>query len=266
MSDPKSPYFSIEVMPPVEEIRNRLGEVFSREEEASLFLWAWPELFGWEQDLEWLFSPVVGQTWPGDVWGIDETGAMIIVETKKASRPEDPLRDFAGYISKRPVRGMNPLESNELILERWEKCLKMEMGFIKRFRDHLAHVIEWDGPHAGVVPYSRKRFAIQKWPDVYIERIIPRITRADYKDRVRGWLDKRGQSEGKVHFCGLFSATGNEQPRLSAQGRRNFEILRAEVSEDQVHWRVIGANLQQTGVIKTTGWKLQFDHSHPSQP
>ena len=76
MNDPTSPYYSVEVMPPTEESKAKLGKAFFREEEASLFLWAWPELFGWEQDFEWLFSPVVGQTWPGDVWGIDETGAL----------------------------------------------------------------------------------------------------------------------------------------------------------------------------------------------
>jgi hypothetical protein len=258
MNLPISPHFSIDIMPPAKEIREKLGKAFLREEEASLFLWAWRELLGWEQDFEWIFSPVVGQTWPGDVWGIDERGALLVVETKKASRAEDPLRDFVGYMDKKPVRGTNPARSTELILARWEDSLKMEMRFIERFRDHLSHESEWGGPHAGVVPYSRKRFAVQKWPEVYLERIVPRITSADYKDRVRRWLDKRGQGEGKVHFCGLFSATGNELPRLSAEGRRNSEQLRLEIGGDQVHWRAIGAYPQPNGILRLVGWMPQL--------
>src|SRR4051812_25154622 len=70
------------------------------EETASFWLFLWPDLLGWPRNITWLFSPVTGKTrYPGDLWGIDETGHLVVVETKlfqRATAP-DPFEDFVAY-------------------------------------------------------------------------------------------------------------------------------------------------------------------------
>src|SRR5438046_1174944 len=79
----------------------RQSEKLMHEEEAAVWLWylaaAWPSqpaLPGWPCSIEWIFSPVTGnKQWPGDVWGVDERGELVIVEGKMGDR-RDPFEDF----------------------------------------------------------------------------------------------------------------------------------------------------------------------------
>jgi hypothetical protein len=49
------------------------------EEEAIIWLWAKPSIFPWQRPRAWLFPPVTGKTrWPGDLWGIDSCGDLVI--------------------------------------------------------------------------------------------------------------------------------------------------------------------------------------------
>jgi hypothetical protein len=79
------PFFSVQWQTTSKLRADDWAETVFYEEEGTLMLWAWPELLGWKKDIEWLFSPVIGQTWPGDLWGVDESGALILVETKRAT-------------------------------------------------------------------------------------------------------------------------------------------------------------------------------------
>jgi hypothetical protein len=78
------------------------------EEIGTFWLWAWPDLLGWPFQITWLFSPVTGKSkWPGDLWGLDDRGNLLIVETKLARNdrgPQDPFKDFIGFEeSPRPI-------------------------------------------------------------------------------------------------------------------------------------------------------------------
>src|SRR5947209_2049040 len=65
------------------------------EEPGTFWLWAWPELLDWATEITWLFSPVTGKyPWPGDLWGVDASGQLILVETKKTGGPRDHFEDF----------------------------------------------------------------------------------------------------------------------------------------------------------------------------
>ena len=92
------------------------------EEQASLWIWAYPELLGWRREIRWLFSPVVGkQRFPGDLWGIDSNSNLIIVETKlaKTDKGQDPFVDFIAFEEDR-AKGLRI----DIIQMRWESLFK----------------------------------------------------------------------------------------------------------------------------------------------
>jgi hypothetical protein len=253
------PYASILHRPESEPLRSDPRTAFSMEEEATLLLWCWPELLGWANDLVWLFSPVVGKTWPGDLWGIDEGGNLVLVETKRATRPDDPMRDFVGYLSERPVRGLNPLFSFELVSARWERRLAQELSFIKR---SLASPVDrrwWNDTHPGVVPYSSKRFAARKWPNAYLDIVAPKLSDHSYEALVRSRLASRNWASGPVHYVGLFGVPESGSPRLSSSGRANLDLLMNEVGISNVHLRAIAANAAEGGQIQLTAWIPGFN-------
>jgi hypothetical protein len=128
------------------------------EECATLWLWAWPELLGWQRRIGWIFSPVVGKRpYPGDLWGIDEDGSIILVETKMGHR-QDPFEDFVGYETE---PGYGKLCQVEALSKRWSDLLKNERRFIEYLLPQLSTDISGTA-EKGVVPYSYKRFAVRR--------------------------------------------------------------------------------------------------------
>jgi hypothetical protein len=76
------------------------------EEEAIVWLWAKPSLLPWPRPVEWLFSPITGnKEWPGDLWGVDEDGELLIIENKilkRSGHHYDPFRTlFPTRVSRR---------------------------------------------------------------------------------------------------------------------------------------------------------------------
>jgi hypothetical protein len=261
MNQNKNSFFSTILHPRLNDKGASDREAFTREEEGSLFYWAWPELLGWKLDFEWLFSPVVGRTWPGDLWGIDEDGSLLLVETKRGDQAQDPMLDFVGYLEAQPVKGTNPLYSTNLVLERWNDLLKYELSFIRKSQDSDGDLNWWNDTHLGVVPYSSKRFAVCKWPTVYLDYIAPRIKAPTYKKKVRSWLDKRSKiSNPGVHFFGLFSVPPGGYPRLSTKGKENYLHLRNEVDDKTLHWRAVGINIVNADSAEIIGWDPHFDN------
>lgn len=236
-----------------------LGKVFNREEEATLLLWAWPELIGWRTSVDWLFSPVVGQKWPGDLWGIDQDSNLLLVETKKATRPQDPLKDFVDYLEKQPVRGQNPVTAVNLIKERWVKRLELERSFIRRSMEDTSNLAWWDDRHPGVVPYSSKRLATRKWRHVYLEQIAPSILDPQYISSIQARLRRRSRAGGEVHFIGLFSVAPGSSPRLSQRGDASLKELKRDHGPRHVHLRALGVRENDPDSIELVGWTPSFD-------
>jgi hypothetical protein len=78
--------------------RSRQPGLVHAEEAGTFWVWAWPEILGWPVEITWLFSPVTGNDrWPGDLWGIDVSGELIILETKRFRPGGDPFEDFLEY-------------------------------------------------------------------------------------------------------------------------------------------------------------------------
>ena len=198
-----------------------------QEESASLVLWAWPELLGWPAPIQWLFSPVVGKRpHPGDLWGLDENGGLLIVETKlhRSGRLTDPFSDFQECSGDGAVRQhweATPLE------KRWRRLLRAERRFSQ---DHAATF--WSGPEPtqgtfrGVLPYSRHRKAAWQWPSLCNERLVPLLEGHGYEDAVARSLKRRADGATAVTFVGVVATTLPAAPVLSLQGRNAMAALK----------------------------------------
>src|SRR2546426_2802088 len=111
-------------------IRGESGNVLlPSEESASIWLWAWPSLLGWRRRINWLFSPVTGNTrHPGDLWDLDAAGNLLIVETKldKAGSPQNPLEDFLAYVQDPDAQAR---WTSEALYTRWARLFQSELKF-----------------------------------------------------------------------------------------------------------------------------------------
>ncbi|SRR6266567_2237700 len=171
--------------PPIAEPRRTFGEIIPSEESASLWLWAWPRLLGWPRRINWLFSPVVGnKKYPGDLWGIDSAGHLIIVETKinRGAALQNPFEDFVPYTRS---NANNRLWSAETLFNRWWDLLISELAFIASELPRLCLARQPEGTHRGVVPYSVHRDAVWRWQELYRNQIAALIVDGSYERAVR---------------------------------------------------------------------------------
>jgi hypothetical protein len=233
----------------------RRGEPWIRafeEGAACLWLWAWPELLGWQMSIEWLFSPVVGnRVWPGDLWGVDSRGELLIVEAKTCrpgARP-DPFEDFVGK-GRALANGTSTAVRADSLEGRWAKLLERERQFIRRYCDALRAASPLDGRYPGVMPYSRHRAQIQRWRHVYLERIVPKLDGREYVRRVRGFLRTRCRKDNPPpHFIGLLAVLEGDSTVPSAKGRCHWTALKRVAGADHVHLVAVQAQ-EGAGVVE----------------
>jgi hypothetical protein len=156
------------------------------EEDAAVWLWAEPRILSWPRGIEWLWSPVNGNSdWRlGDLWGIDEHGQLVVLESKWLGRG-DPFEDFAKHPLEPPFRDARK------ILERWEELYNREIqNGVKRGRP-------------GVLPNSRNSRCLKRWPALK-KTIERRIHSREYSERVRTFLARRGHRDDAPRYCGLY--------------------------------------------------------------
>ena len=109
-------------------------DIVTSEETGTLWLWAYPKLLGWPAPITWLFSPVTGRyPWPGDLWGVDSQGELLIVESKAARGRggQDPFRDFIGYEARKPTNNGESAFVACAPRRRWLSLLRKEKEFIR---------------------------------------------------------------------------------------------------------------------------------------
>src|ERR1043166_3976892 len=143
------------------------GTLTVSEHSGTVWLWAYPKLLLWDQDLVWLFSPVNDRThWTGDLWGLDRLGRLLIVENKKSSRNKrkcDPLKDFVHFDGKNDeLFKVSELETH------WKELYGAEMDHVRcgsPFSDRTM---------PGVLPYSSKRSTLFCWIELY-DRLTKRF-------------------------------------------------------------------------------------------
>ena len=217
------------------------------EESGTLWLWAWPELLGWPAPITWLFSLVTGNyPFPGDLWGVDSNGELLIVETKAASIVGglDPFRDFIGYEERQKREEDLALKSCAL-RRRWESFLSKEEKFIGENLDKLKLGGSLGGrtlkAFPGIVPYSSKRVVVWSWRSLYLKEIARVIQNQSYRKAVSEKLAVREHANPDPHYLGVLTCCGEGNPHLSTKGQKGYECLRAKVPAARVHLFVIKA-------------------------
>lgn len=195
------------------------GDLLPSEESASFLLWAWPRLLGWPRPVNWLFSPVVGnKVYPGDLWGIDSHGDLLIVETKldRTRRLQDPFANFVPYCAG-PAWGVWQADS---LRARWLDLSDKEAVFINEHAGRLEPDSPLIGTYRGVLPYSVHRITVWRWQSVFLKQVVPKFHDGSYRKEVERSLKKREDKKNPPPvFFGLIATTGSSDPRLSISGR-----------------------------------------------
>jgi hypothetical protein len=209
------------------------------EEDALCWFWAFPHLMPWPRPILWLYTPVVGnKNWPGDLWGIDSQGELLIVECKKCKRSDDPFIDFVPFHeSGRP----------ELSAEHWkwkfQKHLKAELAFSDCLTERPKKKTD------GILPRSNKRKHIQRWPK--LGRIIDDYIRSpEYKDHALHYLQIRaGRHDPTPFYLALMVVSNSKSPIISERAIASGRKLQQMVGSDHVRViTVIGAFLRDNKV------------------
>jgi hypothetical protein len=240
--------------------RSRQPGLVHAEEAGTFWVWAWPEILGWPVEITWLFSPVTGNDrWPGDLWGIDVSGELIILETKRFRPGGDPFEDFLEFEHRLRDGVWLPPTVDE-IRRHWEGLLEDERRFLKANRDALQAGSSHRIAGAGVVPYSSKRLMTWRWRGLYLERIAPTVDSPAYERSAVSSLERLRNRSWSPHYFALFTVLAPEAPSktpFSARGRMRYEELRALVSPDHVHLR----SIRCTGSVP--GTQVAVECSYP---
>lgn len=199
------------------------------EEAGTLWLWAWPDLV-WEEDLIWLLSPVSSEPPPygyGDLWGVDQNGQLIIVETKRRIG-RSAFSKFEEFEENLPD---NPIDPDDLHLE-WREKLKQEEEFVL----DLPHFKEPGSqrpqrPYPGVVPYSNRRAVVLRWHILYERKIIPLLkSKSRYRDKVSAYLAKVKRPNKPV-FVGLGVVSPADKLEFTQYEESQYENLKGTLSD-----------------------------------
>jgi len=184
----------------VQKYEERMGE-----EEAAVWLWFLakrpnqPALPSWRSPIEWLFYCVTGR----DLWGVDETGELVIVEDKMRDR-EDP---FEGFLT---LDRHDPEFTAERLKQKWDGL---------------------DTDHR--LPRSSKSILAQRWARL-TEATRERVTSKGYEERVDRFLKARKDRRSPPpHFVGLILSP-NDQSRSLRHVEKRKELA-DQVGRDHVH-------------------------------
>jgi hypothetical protein len=193
--------------------------------------------------MQWLFSSVIGNRpgcgikRPGDLYGIDADGDLIIVEAKTCGpgRPHpDPFVNFVG-----PARALvskSCLDCHVPSLdEQWTIQLAEERDFGREHLVALESGVPLLGIYPGILPYSCHRASLRVWRDVYRPHILPFVTGSRYEATVLRYLNRRHKRRNPApHFVALLAGIGGIDMRLSRRGDEHMGRLSA-MAPGRVH-------------------------------
>ncbi len=191
------------------------------EEDALCWLWAFPSIFPWPNPVAWLYTPVVGNTrWPGDLWGIDSVGDLLIIEAKQCKRRDDPFIDFVKFHN--PAREEFSAVHWEL---KWKKHFSAEISFPNGWSERPP------GKTDGILPRSNRRSPLRRWP--FLSRLIDdQIRNEQYARNVQGFLQVRDQLHNPTpHYIALMIETELNYPILTDCAKKSARTLQT-ISRD----------------------------------
>jgi len=194
------------------------------EEDALCWFWAYSDLMPWPAKIWWLYTPVVGnRRWPGDLWGVDEHGNLLIIECKQCRRRDDPFRDFVQYHHD----GREEFTAAHWV-QKWRKHLKAELAFPTSTAERPS------SKTAGMLPRSNKRDHIRRWKAL-AQRIDLQIRSSDYQEGVQTALQVReGRGNPPPHYLALM-VVSHDSPLITNGAARSGHQLERMVGGQRVH-------------------------------
>ena len=207
------------------EYRNSQGVIdLMHEEDALCWLWAFPSLFKWRSPIVWLYTVVVGnRRWPGDLWGVDCRGNLLIVEAKQCKRSDDPFKDFEAVYEP----GKREFTATHWI-RKWEKHWKAETSFENGYSERPP------GRTDGILPRSNRRQHMRRWKRLTI-RIDKYIRSPKYSTTVYRYLQIRGQSGNPTpYYFALMIESGKNRKMVSDNAKASERKLKIAVGKDNV--------------------------------
>ena len=265
--------------------RGKLGDL---EEHGHIWMWMWPELVDWPRPVMWLFSFNTGptkadrqscRTWlgPGDSWGIDADGDLLIVEVKKAKSPmsaepaTDPYADFlvgtqadaavpyhldaaastiVGYGSTTGCTALRKLWTERMAAEReYYRCYADNYRAGSLPADHERAVLARDTAFVGVWPYSDRRRTAFQWSHLYLDAMQRMLSNdAKYPTWVECALKRRSQQHSPPpHYVGLITLAPHGSTMLKGWSSPLRDQLAAAYSSERVHLRGIQGQILEDG-------------------
>ena len=213
------------------------------EEEAICWLWAAPSLLPWDNAIVWLYTPVVGNArWPGDLWGIDSGGNLLIIEAKRSSRNDDAFKDFVAFHQD----GRNELSGTHW-KEKWAGHLKSELDYPDGMSERSK------GQTDGVLPRSNKRNHIRRWPELG-RKIDVYIRSATYSSIAIEYLNIRtNNGDPTPYYFALMIGSDRRSNVLSNTSLGSASMLCLMVGHDHVKAVSISCEYARIGrgLIKT---------------
>lgn len=203
------------------------------EEDALCWLWAFPSIFPWPNPVLWLYTPVVGNTrWPGDLWGIDSKGDLLIIEAKQCKRRDDPFIDFVNFHN--PSREEFSATHWQL---KWKKHFTAEVSFPNGWSERPP------GKTDGILPRSNKRSHLRRWPSLS-RHIDDQIRTQEYACDMQRYLQIRDDLNNPApHYIALMIETDQNYPILTDAAKKSARTLQA-ISGDK-HIGVIAVHCKR---------------------
>lgn len=208
------------------------------EEDALCWLWAFPSIFPWPKPVAWLYTPVVGNSrWPGDLWGIDSAGDLLVIEAKQCKRRDDPFVDFVKF-----HRTAREEFSAAHWRRKWERHYSSELSFPNGWSERPPGMTD------GILPRSNKRSHLRRWTD--LTKCIDDQIRADqYSQSVKRYLQVRDKSHNPPpYYLALMIETDHKHPILTEVAEESARALQA-ITED-LHVGVIAVHCRKISVKK----------------
>lgn len=193
----------------------------AHEEEALIWLWWRPDLLGWPRTIEWVDSPRCDPARLGDLWGIDSSGRLLIIEASHAAA-SDPFARLSEVDAAHPAPTANEIE----------QCWR------PKYEAQLAKV-----PNGGILPRSVQprrdpSSAIARWPRL-ATAIAERIADPVYSKRVKTYLQARSKLASRElapSYGALFVMPSDREIDLSRH--EGLAPLLAGVGRTRLHaWR-----------------------------
>ena len=199
------------------------------EEESLCWLWAFPHLVPWPYPVIWLYTAVTGnKKWPGDLWGVDSQGDLLVVECKQCKRPDDPFVDFKNYHhSGRPELSASHWQ------EKFQKHLKAELAFPDCLQERPKNKTD------GILPRSNQRIHLRRWQTLG-GKIDKRIRSPHFCGEASNYLRRREERNDPTPFyLALMVISKTKSPVLTEGAKKSGLALKQMVGDD--HVRVITA-------------------------